>query len=181
MKEFYYLENWYRTTYPDLYMEYDFLDDDGCPDGETATAKYKRLQGMIKEMRASYHKPGRSVDNFSIEAEIYEKQKEALEQGKSWHWVIENVPISRSSYLYHVRKNGALKVMHKKIPSIVEKPGIKITVKDLKLGKVMHYNSIQAAERALGFTHHTLHNYLKRRLKSRIWNAMKSKGVRHGN
>lgn len=150
---------------PDLYLEYDFLDDDGCPDGETATAKYKRLQGMIKEMRKNYHKPNHSYDNFAIEAEIYEKQKEALEQGKSWHWVIENVPISRSSYLYHVRKNGALKVMHKKIPSIVEKPGIKITVKDLKLGKVMHYNSIQAAERALGFTHRTLHNYLKRRSK----------------
>ncbi|MGJ4063476.1 hypothetical protein ACLOFA_00705 [Limosilactobacillus mucosae] len=139
MQEFCQLENWYRTTYPDLYSAYDFLNDDGCPEGETATAKYKRLQGMIKEMRASYHKPGRSVDNFAIEAEIYEKQKEALEQGKSWHWVIENVPISRSSYLYHVRKNGAL--------------------------KVMHYNSIQAAERALGFTHRTLHNYLKRRSK----------------
>ncbi|MCF0119886.1 MAG: hypothetical protein HUJ64_09100 [Limosilactobacillus mucosae] len=141
------------------------MDDDGCPDGETATVKYKRLQGMIKEMRKNYHKSGKSVDNFAIEADIYEKQKEALEQGKSWHWVIENVPISRSSYLYHVRKNGALKVMHKKIPSIVEKPGIKITVKDLKLRKVMHYNSIQAAERALGFTHRTLHNYLKRRSK----------------
>ncbi len=165
MKEFCQLENWYRTTYTDLYLEYDFLDDDGCPDGETATAKYKKLQEMIKEMRASYHKPGRSVDNFAIEAEIYEKQKEALEQGKSWHWVIENVPISRSSYLYHVRKNGALKVMHQKIPSIAEKPGIKITIKDLKLGKVMHYNSIQAAERELGFTHRTIHNYLKRRSK----------------
>lgn len=83
MQEFCYLENWYRTTYPDLYSAYDFLNDDGCPDGETATAKYKRLQGMIKEMRASYHKPGQSADNFAIEAEIYEKQKEALEQGKS--------------------------------------------------------------------------------------------------
>lgn len=165
MQEFCQLENWYRTTYPDLYLEYDFLDDDGCPDDETATAKYKKLQAMIKEMRASYHKSGKSVDNFAIEADIYEKQKETLEQGKSWHWVIENMPISRSSYLYHVRKNGALKVMHQKIPSIVEKPGIKITVKDLKLGKVMHYNSIQAAERALGFTHRTLHNYLKRRSK----------------
>lgn len=163
MKEFCRLENWYRTTYPDLYSAYDFLNDDGCPDGETATAKYKKLQEMIKEMRASYHKPGQSVDNFAIEVEIYEKQKEALEQGKSWHWVIENVPISRSSYLYHVRRNSALKVMHKKIPSIVEKPGIKITVKDLKLGKVMHYNSIQAAERALGFKTRALNNYLKRR------------------
>lgn len=164
MKEFCYLENWYRTTYPDLYLEYDFLDDDGCPDSETATAKYKKLQGMIKEMRANYHKPNQSVDNFAIEAEIYEKQKEALEQGKSWHWVIENVPISRSSYLYHVRRNSALKVMHKKIPSL-NKPGVKITIKDLKLGKVMHYNSIQSAERALGFTSRTIHNYLKRRPK----------------
>lgn len=83
MEEFCQLENWYRTTYPDLYLEYDFLDDDGCPDGETATAKYKKLQEMIKEMRASYHKPGQSVDNFAIEVEIYEKQKEALEQGKT--------------------------------------------------------------------------------------------------
>lgn len=140
MQEFCQLENWYRTTYPDLYLEYDFLDDDGCPDGETATAKYKKLQEMIKAMRASYHK-----------------------QGKSWHWVIENVPISRSSYLYRVRRNGALKVMHQKLPSIAEKPGIKITIKDLKLGKVMHYNSIQAAERALGFKTRALYNYLKRR------------------
>lgn len=117
---------------------------------------------MIKEMRASYHKPGQSVDNFAIEVEIYEKQKKALEQGKSWHWVIENVPISRSSYLYHVRRNSALKVMHKKIPSL-NRPGVEITIKDLKLGKVMHYDSIQAAERALGFKTRTLHNYLKRR------------------
>lgn len=115
-----------------------------------------------KEMRASYHKPGQSVDNFAIEVEIYEKQKKALEQGKSWHWVIENVPISRSSYLYHVRRNSALKVMHKKIPSL-NRPGVEITIKDLKLGKVMHYDSIQAAERALGFKTRTLHNYLKRR------------------
>lgn len=162
MQEFCQLENWYRTTYHDLYLEYDFLDDDGCPDGETATAKYKKLQAMIKEMRASYHKPGQSVDNFAIEAEIYEKQKEALEQGKSWHWVIENVPISRSSYLYHVRRNSALKVMHKKIPSL-NRHGIEITVKDLKLGKVMHYNSIRAAERELGFMNQSIRNYLKRR------------------
>ena len=162
MKEFCQLENWYRTTYPDLYLEYDFLDDDGCPDGETATAKYKKLQAMIKEMRASYHKPGQSVDNFAIEAEIYAKQKEALERGENWHWVIENVPISRSSYLYHVRKNSALKVMHQKLPSF-KRPGVEITIKDLKLGKAMHYISIQAAERALGFKAHALHNYLKRR------------------
>lgn len=162
MQEFCRLENWYRTTYPDLYSAYDFLNDDGCPDGETATAKYKKLQEMIKEMRASYHKPGQSVDNFAIEVEIYEKQKEALEQGKSWHWVIENVPISRSSYLYHVRRNSALKVMHKKIPSL-NRPGIEIIIKDLKLGKVMHYNSIQAAERSLGFKTRALYNYLKRR------------------
>ena len=121
MEEFCQLENWYRTTYPDLYLEYDFLDDDGCPDGETATAKYKKLQEMIKEMRASYHKPGQSVDNFAIEAEIYEK-----------------------------------------LPSF-KRPGVEITIKDLKLGKVMHYISIQAAERALGFKAHALHNYLKRR------------------
>lgn len=162
MQEFCQLENWYRTTYHDLYLEYDFLDDDGCPDGETATAKYKKLQEMIKEMRASYHKPGQSVDNFVIEAEIYAKQKEALEHGENWHWVIENVPISRSSYLYHVRRNGALKVMHQKLPSF-KRPGVEITIKDLKLGKVMHYISIQAAERALGFKAHALHNYLKRR------------------
>lgn len=162
MGEFCQLENWYRTTYPDLYLEYDFLDDDGCPDGETATAKYKKLQAMIKEMRASYHKPGQSVDSFAIEAEIYAKQKEALEQGKSWHWVIENVPISRSSYLYHVQRNSALKVMHKKIPSL-NRPGVEIIIKDLKLGKVMHYNSIRAAERSLGFKTKSLNNYLKRR------------------
>lgn len=161
MEEFCQLENWYRTTYPDLYLEYDFLDDDGCPDGETATAKYKKLQAMIKEMRASYHKPGQSVDNFAIEAEIYAKQKEALEQGENWHWVIENVPISRSGYLYHVRRNSALKVMHKKIPSL-NRPGVEITIKDLKLGKVMHYNSIQAAERSLGFKTRALNNYLRR-------------------
>lgn len=164
MKEFCQLENWYRTTYPDLYLEYDFLDDDGCPDGETATAKYKKLQEMIKAMRANYHKPGQSVDNFVIEVEIYKKQKEALERGKSWHWVIENVPISRSSYLYHVRRNSALKVMHKKIPSL-NRPGVEITIKDLKLGKVMHYNSIRAAERSLGFKTRALNNYLKRRHK----------------
>lgn len=163
MEEFCQLENWYRTTYPDLYLEYDFLDDDGCPDGETATAKYKKLQEMIKAMRASYHKHGKSVDNFTIEAEIYEKQKEALERGENWHWVIENVPISRSGYLYHIRKNGALKVMHQKIPTGVRTQGVKITVKDLKLGKVMHYDSIQAAERALDFKAHALHNYLERR------------------
>lgn len=162
MQEFCQLENWYRTTYPDLYLEYDFLDDDGCPEGETATAKYKKLQAMIKEMRASYHKPGQSVDNFAIEAEIYAKQKEALEQGESWHWVIENVPISRSSYLYHVRRNSALKVMHKKILSL-NRPSVEITIKDLKLGKVMHYNSIQAAERSLLFKTRALNNYLKRR------------------
>lgn len=162
MQEFCRLENWYRTTYPDLYSAYDFLNDDGCPDGETATAKYKRLQGMIKEMRKNYHKPNHSYDNFAIEAEICEKQKEALEQGGNWHWVIENVPISRSSYLYHVRRNSALKVMHEKIPSF-KRPGVKITIKDLKLGKVMHYNSIQAAERSLGFKTRALNNYLKRR------------------
>lgn len=165
MEEFCQLENWYRTTYPDLYLEYDFLDDDGCPDGETATAKYKKLQEMIKEMRASCHKPGQSVDHFAIEAEIYAKQKEALERGENWHWVIENVPISKGGYFYHVRRNSALKVMHQKIPTEVRVQGIKITVKDLKLGKVMHYNSIQAAERALGFTSHAIHNYLKRRSK----------------
>ena len=52
--------------------------------------------------------------------------------------------------------------MHQKLPSF-KRPGVKITIKDLKLGKVMRYGSIQAAERALGFKTHALHNYLKRR------------------
>ena len=52
--------------------------------------------------------------------------------------------------------------MHKKIPSL-NRPGVEIIIKDLKLGKVMHYNSIQAAERSLGFKTRALNNYLKRR------------------
>lgn len=163
MQEFCQLENWYRTTYPDLYLEYDFLDDDGCPDGETATAKYKKLQGMVKELREKYHKPNQSYDNFAIEAEIYEKQKEALEKGKNWHWVLDELHISKSSYLYHLRKNGALKVMHKKIPAGVKQTGVRLTVKDLKKDKVMRFDSIREAERALGLTDRALYNYLKRR------------------
>lgn len=58
--------------------------------------------------------------------------------------------------------NDGKKVMHQKLPSF-KRPGVEITIKDLKLGKVMHYISIQAAERALGFKAHALHNYLKRR------------------
>ena len=118
---------------------------------------------MIKEMRKNYHKPNHSYDSFAIEAEIYEKQKEALEQGEGWHWVLDELHLSKSTYNYHLRKNGALRAMHKKIPAVVKRTGTWITVKDLKKDKAMRFKSISEAERKLDLGNRALYNYLRRR------------------